>query len=58
MGLQADLPPLDFSAWSGKGEPGYIAAIHAAVGADYEPMIKLFSGAIHRSYERYGKRGR
>jgi len=57
MGLQADLPPLDFGAWSGKGERGYIAAIHAAMGTDYEPMVRLFRGVIRRSYERYGKRG-
>lgn len=58
MGLQADLPPLDFSAWSGKGAAAYIAAIHAAMGEDYEPMTRLFSGVLRRSYERYGKRGR
>jgi len=58
MGFQAGLPPLDFSGWSGKGETGYVAAIHAAMGADYEPMIGLFSGVIRRSYARYGRRGR
>ena len=55
--VRADLPPLDFGAWSGKGERGYIAAIHAAMGTDYEPMVRLFRGVIRRSYERYGKRG-
>ena len=57
MGFQAGLPPLDFSGWSAIGETEYVAAIHAAMGADYEPMIGLFSGVIRRSYARYGRRG-
>jgi len=58
MAFQADLPPLDFSGWSGKGERNYIAAIHAAVGSNYEPMVGLFSEVIRRSYDRFGRRGR
>lgn len=58
MGFQAGLPPLDFGGWSGKGERPYIAAIHAAVGSNYQPMVDLFSEVIRRSYERFGRRGR
>jgi len=58
MALQAGLPPLDFTGWTGRGGKVYIAAIHAAMAADYEPMIGLFSGVIHRSSGRFGRRGR
>lgn len=42
MALQADLPPLDFSPMAGRGKRAYIAAIHAAMSADYEPLKRLF----------------
>ncbi|MBI2508814.1 MAG: hypothetical protein HYV99_02125, partial [Betaproteobacteria bacterium] len=58
MAFQAGLPPLDFGSGSGKGKRNYIAAIHAAVGSDYEPMVGLFSEAIERSYDRFGRRDR
>jgi cell filamentation protein len=53
MGLQAGLPPLDFSVLSGKGTRPYIAAIHAAMGRDYEPMARLFGAVIKRTLRRY-----
>jgi cell filamentation protein, protein adenylyltransferase len=53
MGLQAGLPPLDFSALSGKGMPTYIAAIHAALGRDYDPIARVFSETIRRTLRRY-----
>lgn len=49
MALQADLPPLDFSPIAGRGRHVYIAAIHAAMGADYAPLEKLFLRIIVRS---------
>ena len=55
MGFQAGLPPLDFGGWSGKGERPYIAAIPAAVGSNYQPMVDLFSEVIRRSYDRFGR---
>lgn len=58
MAFQAGLPPLDFSSWSGGGVRNYIAAVHAAVGSDYEPMVGLFSEMIQRTYDRFGRRGR
>ena len=58
MAFQAGLPPLDVSGWSERGKRNYIAAIHAAVSSDYEPMVGLFSEAIRRSYDRFGRRAR
>lgn len=49
MALQADLPPLEFSPIAGRGRRVYIAAIHAAMGADYAPLEKLFFRIIVRS---------
>lgn len=53
MGLQAGLPPLGFGALSGRAKRHYIAAIHAAVSADYAPMTVIFAAAIRRSLRRY-----
>jgi cell filamentation protein len=49
MALQANLPPLDFSPIAGRGKRAYIAAIHAAMGADYASLKRLFLRIIDRS---------
>lgn len=49
MALQAGLPPLDFSPLTGRGKRSYIAAIHAAMGANYTPLTSLFLRIIDRS---------
>jgi len=49
MGLQAGLPPLDFGAIRGEKKRRYIFAVHAALAADYAPMIKIFRGVITRT---------
>lgn len=49
MGMQAGLPPLDFSGIEGRGKRGYIAAIHSALARDYAPMIRVFESLIARS---------
>lgn len=49
MGLQAGLPPLDFSGIVGREKRRYIAAIHAALGEDYEPMTEVFERVIART---------
>lgn len=49
MSLQVGLPPLDFSPLTGRGKSAYIAAIHAAMGADYAPLKRLFLKTIDRS---------
>lgn len=52
MGLQAGLPPLDFGPMAGRGKPAYIAAIHAALDRNYQPLTGLFGRAIARSRRR------
>ena len=54
MGLQAGLPPLDFSAMDGRGKRRYIEAIHAALGRDYAPITKVFSAVIARTLRAPG----
>lgn len=57
MALQANLPPLDFSPIAGRSRRAYIAAIHAAMGADYAPLKRLFVRIIERS-QRLGASSR
>jgi cell filamentation protein len=52
MGLQAGLPPLDFSPLDGHGKKRYIAAIHAALGRNYRPLAALFERIIERTRKR------
>ena len=49
MGLQANLPAVDFTPLSGRNRPRYIGSIHAAVGRDYRPLSSLFQRVIERS---------
>ena len=54
MGLQAGLPPLDFSAMDGRGKRRYIEAIHAALARNYAPITKVFSAVIARTLRAPG----
>ena len=49
MGLQAKLPPLDFSGIKGKKRREYFVAVRAGAGRDYEPMERIFSDVVRRS---------
>lgn len=49
MGLQAGLPPLDFSPMLGRGRQAYISGIHAAMGRDYQPLARMFGRIIGRT---------
>lgn len=49
MALQANLPPLDFSALDGRGRRFYIGGIHAAMGGDFELLTNLFERLIART---------
>lgn len=49
MALQADLPPLDFGGVRGQEKRRYIAAIHEAVGQNYEPMKQVMRRVIERT---------
>jgi len=52
MGLQAGLPPLDFSSLDGRGKRHYIAGIHAAMEHDYSTLIGMFRRVIDRTWKR------
>jgi cell filamentation protein len=49
MGLQADLPAVDFTPLSGRNRLRYIGSIHAAVARDYRPLTALFQKVIDQS---------
>ena len=53
MGLQAGLPPLDFSPIDGVNKDAYILGIHAAMGRSYEPLVKMFEQVIAQTRARY-----
>ncbi len=42
MGLQAGLPPLDFSSITGSFKQQYFSAVQAGMDLDYRPMEKIF----------------
>jgi cell filamentation protein, protein adenylyltransferase len=46
MGLQAGLPPLDFSELREVKRDGYFAAVQAGMDRDYNPMERIFNGVI------------
>lgn len=46
MGLQAGLPPLDFSKLQGAKRDEYFLAVQAGLDRDYRPMERIFSGVI------------
>jgi cell filamentation protein len=52
MGLQSELPPLDFGTMGGKNRKGYFAAVQAGMGGDYGPMEKIFSAVIRRTLRK------
>lgn len=53
MGLQAGLPPLDFSALDGQGHDAYISGIHAAMARNYAPLTTLFETVISQTWKQY-----
>ena len=55
MGLQAGLPALDFGWIRAARKREYIAAVHAALDRDYDPMTKIFHGVIERTLRRASK---
>ena len=59
MGLQAGLPPLDFSGIHGVERRRYVAAIHAGMARTYEPMTHVFRKVITRTLRAHAgiKRG-
>jgi len=57
MGLQARLPPLDFTGIKGKNRQQYFAAVRAGIGRDYEPMERIFSDVVRRSRRAASRAG-
>ena len=49
MGFQARLPAMNFGPFDGRGKRSYIAAIHAALDKNYDPLKVLFLKVIDRS---------
>lgn len=56
MGLQAGLPPLDFTPLTGKGRQIYFAAIQAAFGSNYVPLMTCFRAVIRKTQQSWGAR--
>jgi cell filamentation protein len=52
MGLQAGLPPFDFSCIEGKSRNMYFAAVQAALARDYEPMKVVFNDVLDATFSR------
>jgi cell filamentation protein, protein adenylyltransferase len=57
MGLQARLPPLDFTGIKGKKRQQYFAAVRAGIGRDYEPMERIFSDVVRTSRRAASRAG-
>jgi cell filamentation protein len=49
MGLQAGLPPFDFSIIKGKVRQGYFAAVQAGLDYNYVPMENIFRAVLRRT---------
>lgn len=49
MAIQSGLPPMDFSGIAGRKKKEYIAAIHAGMARNYDPMEKIFKYVIRRT---------
>lgn len=53
MGLQADLPILNFESIKGKKKEEYILAVQAGLDRDYKPMKRVFELIIGRTLKLY-----
>jgi len=49
MGLQAKLPPLDFTDTKGKKRLEYLRAVQAGLDRDYEPMERVFNDVVRKT---------
>jgi len=58
MGLQAGMPPLDFSPLQGRGRRRYIAGIQAAIGEDCDLLKEVFGKVIDRTWKGASSSGR
>jgi cell filamentation protein len=56
MGLQAQLPTLDFGGIVGKKKEEYFAAVRAGMARNYKPMEAVFESVVKRSLKNSSKR--
>lgn len=56
MGLQAGLPPLDFSGILSRKKKEYITAVQAGMEHDYAPMERIFKLVIRRTLRARGRK--
>jgi len=49
MGLQAGLPPLNFSRIKGQKKQDYFVAVQAGMDMDYEPMKDIFRSVVRQT---------
>lgn len=55
MGLQAGLPPLDFSMIDGAWRERYFEAVRAGMDRNYQPMAAIFEEVIRLSAQQVGE---
>ena len=55
MALQAGLPLLDFSGLDEEHQQQYFAAVQYGMGRNYEPMAKVFTDVVARSFRTHGE---
>jgi len=56
MGLQAGLPPLDFSGTMSRRKREYVSAVQAGMAHNYKPMEKMFKSVIRRTMRARGRK--
>ena len=52
MGLQAGLPPLNFSMIKGNRKQAYFDAVQAGMDMDYEPMKEIFRSVVRQTFAK------
>jgi cell filamentation protein len=55
MGLQAGLPPLDFTVIDGIKRDEYFAAVRAGMDLDYQPMSGIFRSVVEETLAVSGR---
>ncbi|PLX46877.1 MAG: cell filamentation protein Fic [Desulfobulbaceae bacterium] len=55
MGLQAGLPPLNFSMIKGARKQAYFAAVQAGMDMNYEPMKEIFRSVVKLTFSEAKK---
>lgn len=56
MGLQAGLPPLDFSGILSRRKKEYLTAIQSGLGHNHKPMEEIFKSVIRRTLRVRGRK--